>query len=78
MTSGMFGPKTLPTRGPERPFRCLDWDLGTHQRFFVHLIDDIYPQRSWYEWFSNWFIPSSGVFEDVVAKLLRTAGFSTE
>ena len=24
MTSGMFGPKTLPTRGPERPFRCLD------------------------------------------------------
>ena len=21
---GMFGPKTLPTRGPERPFRCLD------------------------------------------------------
>ena len=25
MTSGMFGPKTLPTRGPERPFRCLDF-----------------------------------------------------
>ena len=55
-----------------------NWDLGTHQRFFVHLIDDIYPQRSWYEWFSNWFIPSSGRFEDVVGKLLRTAGFSTE
>ena len=24
MTSQMFGPKTSPTWGPERPFRCLD------------------------------------------------------
>ena len=24
MTLQMFGPKTCPTRGPERPFRCLD------------------------------------------------------